>query len=104
MLDELCRRDGFTIALSGRDEESLEPIVSFCARYVTNPKYSKLIVSVVHKVLDLYAGKLGHSEAIDELFFKLQKQVKSETVFQRQIMRVLGSLDGIISVSTMRST
>ena len=55
----------------------------------------------MHYVLDQYAGVLGHSEVIDDLFFKLQHQVKGEVRFQRQVMRVMGSLDGIISVATM---
>ncbi len=101
VLEELCRRSGLTIALSGRDESALEPLISFAARYVNHPKFSKLIIQVAHKVLDLYAGVLGHSEAIDELFAKLQRQVKSEVSFHRQIMRVMGSLDGIISAATM---
>ena len=52
-------------------------------------------------MLDLYAGVLGHSEVIDDLFCKLQRQIKAEVGFQRQVMRIMGSLDGIISVATM---
>mmetsp|Transcript_12536 Transcript_12536/g.17207 ORF Transcript_12536/g.17207 Transcript_12536/m.17207 type:complete len:80 (-) Transcript_12536:494-733(-) len=55
----------------------------------------------MHRVLDLYAGVLGHSEMIDDLFCKLQRQIKAEVGFQRQVMRIMGSLDGIISVATM---
>uniref|UniRef100_A0A7S3HET6 U3 small nucleolar RNA-associated protein 15 C-terminal domain-containing protein n=1 Tax=Spumella elongata TaxID=89044 RepID=A0A7S3HET6_9STRA len=101
VLEELCRRSGLSIALSGRDETSLEPIVSFSARYVNHPKYSRLVIQVVQKMLDLYASVLGHSDAIDELFTKLHKQVRAEVGFQRQILRVMGSLDGIISTATM---
>lgn len=101
VLEELCRRDGLGIALSGRDETTLEPIVSFSARYVSHPKYARLIVQVVHKILDMYAGVLGQSDAIDELFAKLHRQVRDEVGFQRQILRVMGSLDGIISAATM---
>ena len=101
VLEELCRRSGLGIALSGRDETTLEPVVSFSARYVNHPKYSKLVIQVVQKMLDLYAGVLGHSDAIDELFLKLHKQVRAEVGFQRQILRVMGSLDGIISTATM---
>lgn len=101
VLEELCRRNGLSIALSGRDETSLEPIVSFSARYVNHPKYNKLVIQVVQKMLDLYASVLGHSDAIDELFMKLHKQVRAEVGFQRQILRVMGSLDGIISTATM---
>lgn len=99
VFEELCRRSGLTIALSGREDVSLEPIVSFCARYINNPRYSRVLIQVTHKVLDLYANVLGHSDAIDQLFMKLQKQVKVEVQFQREIMRVMGSLDGIISAA-----
>jgi U3 small nucleolar RNA-associated protein 15 len=101
VLEELSRRNGLEISLSGRDENSLEPLMSFAARYVSHPRYSKLIVQVVQKVLDLYASILGQSEAIDDLFVKLHRQVGVEITFHRQIMRILGSLDGIISTSSL---
>ena len=101
VLEELCRRSGLTIALSGRDESTLDPILAFCARYITNPRYTRLIVQVSHRIIDLYCGVLGHSDAIDELFHKLRQQAKAEVNFQRQIMRVVGSLDEIISASAI---
>lgn len=58
---------------------------------------------MAHRVVDLYAGVLGRSDSIDELFLKLQRQVKAEVGFQRQAMRVVGSLDGIISAASLAS-
>lgn len=84
VLEELCHRNGLAIALAGRDEVALEPLVAFSARFVNHPKYSKLIIQVVHKLLDIYAGVLGHSDALDELFLKLHKQV-TPTLFQTNI-------------------
>ena len=40
----------------------------------------RLIVMMAHNVLDLYGGVLGHSDAIDELFLKLHKQVCKHTL------------------------
>jgi len=74
VLEELSRRSGLSIALSGRDESTL---------------------------VDLYCGVLGQSDAIDELFHKLRQQVKAEVTFHREIVRVVGSLDEIISASEM---
>jgi U3 small nucleolar RNA-associated protein 15 len=54
----------------------------------------------MHKVLDIYSSVIGHSDMIDEIFMKLHKQVVAEVSFQRQIMRIMGTLDGIISVAT----
>ena len=42
VLEELLRRSGLTIALSDRDETTLEPLLSFTARYVSHPRYAKL--------------------------------------------------------------
>lgn len=104
VLEELCFRSGITIALSGRDEAALEPLLSFIARYVAHPRYSPLLVQIAHKLLDIYSGVLGRSDGIDELFFKLQRQVRSETTFQKQIMRALGSVDCVIQASIAASS
>ena len=101
MLEELSRRCGLNIALSGRDESSLEPLLSFCARYVSNPRYAVLVIQVVHNILDLYANELGHSDSIDELFLKMRKQVKLEVLFQREVLNICGALDCVINTSSM---
>ncbi len=104
VLEELCFRSGLTIAISGRDEQSLEPMLSFMARYIAHPRYSPLLTQVAQKLLDIYSPVLGRSDGIDELFFKLQRQVRSEITFQKEIMKVLGSLDCVIQASTAAST
>jgi U3 small nucleolar RNA-associated protein 15 len=101
VLEELSRRSGLTIALNGRDESSLEPLLSFCARYISNPRYAVLVIQVVHAILDLYANELGHSDSIDELFLKMRKQVKIETKFQREVLNVCGALDCVVNSSSM---
>lgn len=108
VLEELCRRSGLTIALSGRnDDQALEPLLSFVVRYVSNPRYAHVIIQVAHRILDLYyhhSASNGqqqnqNSDAMDELFYKLHKQVQQELYFQKHIMRVLGSLDAVVSSS-----
>lgn len=103
ILEELCRRNGLTIALNGRDESTLEPLISFCSKYISLPKYTRLLIQVVHRVLDIYGQVLNTSDAMDELFHKLNQQVKMELAFHRQIMRVMGSLDGIINTGSIRN-
>ena len=36
LLEELIKRSGLTVALSGRDETSLEHLLAFTARYACN--------------------------------------------------------------------
>jgi U3 small nucleolar RNA-associated protein 15 len=104
VLEELSRRSGLTIALSGRDEVTLEPILAFIARYITQPRFTRLIIQVAHRILDLYSSILGHSDVIDEIFLKLKNNIKSEMVFHRSIMSVMGSLEGIISNSEINQS
>jgi len=100
VLEELSRRGGLSIALSGRDEVTLDPLLSFLARYITHPRYTRLLVQMTQRILDLYATVLGQSDTIDELFFKLHRQVKAELLFQKQVMRVAGTLDCVLSCSS----
>lgn len=58
-------------------------------------------MQVAHRILDLYGGALGSSDIIDEQFLKLFRQVKEEVGFQREAMKVMGSLDGIIAASLL---
>jgi U3 small nucleolar RNA-associated protein 15 len=102
VLEELGRRRGLTIALSNRDEESLEPILAFTVRYITTrPQFTSLLVGVAHKLCDIYGDVTGQSETIDELFNKLRSQVRDECNVQRSLLRVVGQLDAIISVAEM---
>jgi UTP15 C terminal len=65
---------GLLIALGGRDEASLEPLLAFLARHIANPKYASLLIDVAHAVADTYSSVLGESEGINELFKRLNKQ------------------------------
>ena len=97
VLEELGKRHGLTIALSNRDEESLEPILAFTVRYITRPRFSALLIGVAHKLLDIYAEVTGQSETIDELFVKLKNQVSEEIRTQTVLLRVVGQLDAILA-------
>ena len=95
VLEELGKRRGLTIALSNRDEESLEPILSFTARYIARPRFSALLVGVANKLLDIYGDVTGESEVIDELFVKLKNQVSQECQAQKVLLHIVGQLDSL---------
>lgn len=101
LIEELCRRNGLTIALSGRDETSLEPLLSFTAKYISHARYNDLVIQVAHRLVDMYSCVVGQSDRIDELFMKLHHHVTSEMTFQKDVKRVIGAVDCIINVATM---
>ena len=93
------RRNGLRIALSGRDEVTLEPFVAYLIKYISNPRYTKLLLDVSQCLFDSYGGVLGQSVVIDELFTKLRNRLVAEIQFQKELMTLLGSLDVIITNS-----
>jgi U3 small nucleolar RNA-associated protein 15 len=101
VLEELSRRHGLTIALSGRDETTLEPILSFTVKYISHMRYADIVVPVAHKIIDMYDSILGQSTRIDELFLSLHKHVIQELDFQKDAQRVMGAIDCIINLATM---
>jgi len=103
VLRELMRRNGVIIALSGRDDATLLPILKFLYRHVNNPRYSDILLSVFGAVLSLYAQQIGKSPIVDEWFRKIQNKLHREIKFQKEMLKLLGSIDVIVSSSTLSS-
>jgi U3 small nucleolar RNA-associated protein 15 len=99
LLEELVHRGGLQIALSGRDEESLEPLLSFLIKYTPAPKFSSLLTDVTHAVLDMYAGVMGRSARIDSMFSTLHSRLRAEMGVQRELLKLQGALDLLLNAS-----
>jgi U3 small nucleolar RNA-associated protein 15 len=121
MLAELYRREGHIIALSGRDEESLSPLLEFFSRYVTDPKYSLTLIPMFDSLLgkkkkfywifveffilslELYSSIIGESSQVDSLFSKVRRNIQHELNFQRKVLGVIGSLDLLLATGSLRT-
>ncbi|KAH9260590.1 hypothetical protein BASA81_001057 [Batrachochytrium salamandrivorans] len=99
VLEELSQRgpDALLAAVSGRDEISLEPLVAFLARYVTNPMYCSVLVSVCDTVLQCYSATLGESISVDAHFTKMRASVSKEVEVQKKVLSTLGSIEMLLS-------
>ncbi|XP_062509297.1 U3 small nucleolar RNA-associated protein 15 homolog [Corticium candelabrum] len=104
LVQELVHRDGLKIALSGRDEMALEPVLRFLTKYIADPRYTALLSDVCNIVLDIYAGAVGESPKIDELLQKLKSRIDYELIFQQQVFQLLGAMDMIFAASLPRPT
>ncbi|KAF9567314.1 WD40 repeat-like protein [Agrocybe pediades] len=97
LIQELIHRDGLRIALAGRDDVILEPIVRLLLKYVADPRFGELVADVACIVLDMYAPVIGQAPLIDGLFLRLQKKVAAELRFQEEIVKVKGALTMVLS-------
>ena len=96
VLEELGRRRGLSQALSNRDEETLEPLLAFVARYVARPKYASILIGVAGMLCDVYGPVVGQSEVIDEYFDKLRRQVREESRVQKTLLQLVGQIDAVM--------
>ena len=55
LLQELSRRDGLSIALSGRNEDELYPLLKYLSANVAKPRYAPLLLPVC----DMVTGKIN---------------------------------------------
>ena len=104
VIEELGKRRGLTIALSNRDEEELEPILSFTIRFIDNPQYTPYLIGVSHILCDIYGSLRGQSHLVDLLFSKLRDKVASECSVQRMLLRLLGQIDYVMTAAEIQSS
>ena len=93
VLEELGRRRALTHGLSNRDEESLEPLLSFIIRNIRRPHFSSVLIGVAHKLIDIYGIIAGESDVVDELFKKLKHQIALECKNQQALMLLVGQIE-----------
>lgn len=99
VLEELGRRRGLAEALDDRDEETLEPILSFAARYVARPRSSPVLLGVLDPHLtDVYRNVVGQSAVVDELFKgRLLRHVRTEVRAQTALAGLMGQIDAVLT-------
>eukprot|EP00899_Mesostigma_viride_P017373 jgi/Mesvir1/25637/Mv01855-RA.1 len=103
VMEELMARQGLTLALAGRDATSLEPLLDVLARYVTNPRYAELLVSVTDRVLDLYLAQLAQAPRIIQRLAIIREKVTAEVKLGEQLAALEGLIQPIIGAALARS-
>ena len=98
------QRHGLRIALQGRDQQTLQPVVAFLARQICHPPFAPTLIGVANLLLDMYAPVLGQSAAIDELFVKLRNTLEAEMKLQAELAQLLGSMDVLLAGSVHASS
>jgi len=101
LYEEFISRKALEIALSGRNEITVAPVLSFLQKYITDYKFSKTLIIVFNCLLDLYAPVLGQSPNIDSQLKHIQKIINDEVQLQKQLFETLGALDLLINANNM---
>lgn len=99
VMEELVARCGLVAAVSNLDPSSLELLLSFLKKYVTVPKYSRLLVPFAHKVLDKCAGDFAISPSISHQVVVLREKVNAEVILQESLQSLQGLIQPLIHAS-----
>ncbi|OJD11370.1 hypothetical protein AJ78_07850 [Emergomyces pasteurianus Ep9510] len=98
LLTALRHRSALRAALSGRDEVTLQPVLQWVYKSITDPRVVDMCVEVAMNILDIYSGNLGQSAVIDGIVEKLHVRVQEEVDRAQQAWMTKGML-GMLSVS-----
>ena len=97
LLTALRHRSATRTALSGRDDVSLQPILKWVSKYITNPRYVSLCVDIGMLILDLYSSHMGESPEIDQSMARLHKVVRAEVERSQQAWQTEGMLGMLVN-------
>lgn len=100
LLEEFIHRgDALKISLSGRDDTSLEAILHFIMRHITNSRYTEILMATLDEIINLYSDVIHSSPMIHQLFQKIRRKIRIELNFQKELEMIMGSMDMLMGFS-----
>ena len=101
LLTALFHRSALRAALANRDEETLQPILKWLVKHVSDPRHVLLTTRVSMLVLEMYAEHLGQSTAIDHMVTRLHDKVRNLVETSQVAESSRGMLDTIMAGADM---
>ncbi|KAI5300031.1 hypothetical protein KEM56_002801 [Ascosphaera pollenicola] len=93
LLTALRHRSALRSALTNRDEVTLQPVIKWVYKHITDPRLVETCVEVAMNILDIYGAELGQSTIIDALIEKLRRRVTEEVDRSQQAWTTRGMLE-----------
>ena len=92
LLNNLRYRSALRAALENRTEATLEPIMRWVWRYISNTALAPLCVEAAMTILDLYAQHLGEASGLAKQVQKLHARLNEEVSRSKQASSTIGML------------
>ncbi|CAI5030201.1 CGH_1_HP_G0101320.mRNA.1.CDS.1 [Saccharomyces cerevisiae] len=97
VLQELRKRGKVRVALYGRDESTLEPLLNWCLKGIEDVRSASIVADWVAVVLELYGNTLESSPVLQELMIDLKTKVRHEIHKLKEAQRIEGMLQLLTS-------
>ncbi|ODV91065.1 hypothetical protein CANCADRAFT_26695 [Tortispora caseinolytica NRRL Y-17796] len=92
VLAALRERGKIRVALSGRDDSLLEPLMRWCISALSDARYYELAIDWIGVVLDMYPALIAQSPLLEQLLRELEGKVSQEINRSRDAVRIEGML------------
>mmetsp|Transcript_8438 Transcript_8438/g.21015 ORF Transcript_8438/g.21015 Transcript_8438/m.21015 type:complete len:278 (-) Transcript_8438:26-859(-) len=99
VLHELALRDSIAIALAGRDEETVQPLLRFLCKWISDTRFTALLTDVASAFLEQYISIVGRSAAVDELFLKLKFKLHEQLQIHAKLLQLQGAVEMVLAGS-----
>lgn len=96
LLITLRHRSALRAAVENRDEESVQPVLSWICNHIIDPRYRAACVDVGLHLLDLYAEHVGQSTELATGFKTLRKRVTQEVEKAQLAAQTGGMLEALM--------
>ena len=92
VLEELKKRGKVRASLYGRDETSLEPILTWSLKAVEDVRSVNIVADWVAVIIELYGGMIEKAPVLEELILTLRKKISQEVEKAREAQKIEGML------------
>lgn len=92
VLEELKKRGKVRASLYGRDETSLEPILTWSIKAVEDVRSVNIVADWVAVIIELYGGMIEKAPVLEELILTLRKKIAQEVEKAREAQKIEGML------------
>ncbi len=93
LLTALRHRSAMRAAFQGRDENTVQPILKWVSKHITDPRYVGICVDSALLLIDLYSEHVGGSAELEECFKTLHKRVRNEVERAQEACQTSGMLE-----------
>lgn len=92
VLQELRKRGKIRVALYGRDESSLEPLLNWCLKGIEDVRAAPVVSDWVAVLIELYGNALESSPILQEMVLNLRTKIRQEVHKAKEAQKIEGML------------
>jgi len=92
VLEELKKRGKVRASLHGRDETSLEPILTWSLKAIEDVRSVNIVADWIAVIIELHGGMIEKAPVLEELILTLRKKISQEVEKAREAQKIEGML------------